>query len=72
MVGFANPKIFLYLFMETKNKLQSKTLWIGSLLLIAEIAGYLAEKIEADAAFVGIATGVIMIVLRFFTTKPIK
>ena len=60
--------------MEAKPFWQSKTFWVGILIFAASIfvsLGILDLEISPDAAWVGIAWGVIQTVLRLITGEPL-
>jgi len=60
-----------------KSALKSKTLWVGIMTLVASTLGFLqGQDLIAQypqvVAVMGASIGAIGIVLRFFTSEPIK
>ncbi len=53
---------------------QSRTFWVGIFIFVASIlvsAGIVDVPLDPDAAWVGIAWGVVQTILRFITGSPV-
>ncbi len=53
---------------------QSRTLWVGLLIFVASLLvslGVVDVPLDPDAAWVGVAWGVIQTILRFITGTPL-
>ena len=60
--------------MNGKPFWQSKTFWVGVLIFVASLLvtlGIVDIPLDPDAAWVGIAWGVIQTILRFLTGEPV-
>lgn len=56
-----------------KKMLKSKTVWLGILMtIIPYIASYMTDQITLYGAVVNSIAGILVIILRLITTKPIS
>ena len=54
---------------------QSRTFWVGIIIFVASLLvslGVIDIELSPDAAWVGIAWGIIQVILRFITGEPLK
>ena len=56
--------------METKKWWQSKTLWMGVLVILGGVVEYIAG-LPTGVSATTVAVGIINIIFRFLTTQPI-
>lgn len=56
---------------DTKAYSKSKTLWFGACQVVIGVIGVLTGAIEQETANTLITTGILSIILRFKTNKPL-